>query len=344
MRRITKQTNAMQSPTATAGRAGLSRRQVMSASAAALAVAALPKLTFAAAPSFVTIGTASANSSVYPVGVAFAQIINRNFEGTRASATTTGGSVDNINLLESGEIEFGFSQAGVVYDAVHGHGVFDGRASGKLRGVMSTQNQIVHLVARSGSGIETVSDLRGKRFIPGAAGSGAATISRQILEQYGLDFSDSSVMSTQFLDQGEAIEMLKNGQVDAAVFTGSMPLASVIDIATSGDVRIISIEEEVINNMVEAYPWFYGSSIRPGTYRNQDQEVRVLALSTLLLTNAEVSPDFIYDLLKVSFENIDALHASHAAVAGLAPDNATIGMTVELHEGAQKFFEEMGIL
>jgi TRAP transporter TAXI family solute receptor len=93
--------------------------------AAAFTVAAtLPGVAGAQQQRFITIGTGGVTGVYYPAGGAICRIVNRDRakHGLRCSVESTGGSVANVNLLKSGEIEFGVAQSDVQFFATKGRG------------------------------------------------------------------------------------------------------------------------------------------------------------------------------------------------------------------------------
>ena len=79
----------------------------------------------ASAVTFINIATGSTGGAYYPLGAAMAKIWNDNIEGIKASAQSTGGTVNNIQLMGSGEAETGFMD-GLYYYAYLGRDKFEG--------------------------------------------------------------------------------------------------------------------------------------------------------------------------------------------------------------------------
>ena len=102
--------------------------------AAAFTVAAtLPGVAGAQQQRFITIGTGGVTGVYYPAGGAICRIVNRDRakHGLRCSVESTGGSVANVNLLKSGEIEFGVAQSDVQFLASKGRGRVPERRGGQ---------------------------------------------------------------------------------------------------------------------------------------------------------------------------------------------------------------------
>ena len=90
-----------------------------------------------------------------------------------ATAEVTSASVDNCKLIQARKADLGFVMADVAYDAFKGSGRFKaapGAIPVRTLGVL--YSNYMHFVALDGSGIKSMTDLRGKRVSTGAPGSG----------------------------------------------------------------------------------------------------------------------------------------------------------------------------
>lgn len=117
---------------------------------------------------FVTAGT---SSTFYPISATVCQLWNDNIEGMRATATPSGGGIDNLNQALDGEAQIGIANANLVYQAQQGTDSFEGYPNENLRifaGLYYNPNQVV---VTKDSGIESLEDLVGKHISVGAAGS-----------------------------------------------------------------------------------------------------------------------------------------------------------------------------
>src|SRR5687768_1023099 len=77
----------------------------------------------------IAIGTGGTGGVYYPLGGAMANVLSKYLPGVQATAEVTGGSVDNLKLIGSGQSEIGFSMADAALDALQGQDKFK---SGKV--------------------------------------------------------------------------------------------------------------------------------------------------------------------------------------------------------------------
>ena len=164
---------------------------------------------------YLNIATGGTAGTYYPIGGAIAEILNKSIPGMNASAQSTGASVSNINMLYSGDVDLAIVQNDITYYAAHGTEMFADKDVKNIRGIATLYPETCQFVTLDKSGINSVADLRGKRVAVGASGSGAEANARQILEAYGLTYSD---IEPQYLSFAEGANALKDGNVDAALF------------------------------------------------------------------------------------------------------------------------------
>ncbi|EHQ88221.1 TAXI family TRAP transporter solute-binding subunit [Desulfosporosinus youngiae] len=295
----------------------------------------------------VNIATGTTSGAYYPIGNAMAKIWTDKVPGIKASAQSTEASAANMNFLQQKEVDVAFTMANVAVYAYEGQDTFTGRPNKDLRGMTFLYPNVTQIVVRKDSGINSIKDLQGKRFAPGATGSGTVTNSKEVLDSYGLNFwdKDNSNVKADYVGFTEASELLKNKQADAANFSGAMPLAAIMDVSNSIDIKLISLEPEMIKAIIDKYPFYYEYVIPKGTYKGQEEDVHTVALANLLVTRADLSEDLIYKLTKGIYENLPDLLTAHAITSNIKKEDSSKGMgPLPLHPGSIKYFKEIGVM
>src|SRR5258707_13259057 len=117
----------------------------------------------------ISIATGGTGGVYYPLGGGLANILSKVVPGLQATAEVTGGSVDNLKLLNSGQSELAFVMADAALDALNGEDKFKG-SKVPVRTLMVLYPNQMHVVTIDGTGIEKLADLKGKRVSTGSPG------------------------------------------------------------------------------------------------------------------------------------------------------------------------------
>lgn len=286
---------------------------------------------------FIHIATGGTAGTYYPIGNAIADIINKDVKDVGANAQSTGASVANINMLESGQVEMAIVQNDIAYYALNGTELFEKKVE-NIRGIASLYPETCQFVTIDGSGINSIADLRGKRVAVGAQGSGVECNVRQILKAYGMTYDD---INAQFLSFAEAATALRDGTVDVACLTAGYPTASVQDIAAQKQIRLIPLDAEKVDSLIADYPFYTRTTIPANTYQGFSAEVPTVSVMAILVANNKMDAQIGYDITKAIFANTDKLEAAHSAAKSIKKETALNGMNfIKMNEGAEKYLKE----
>ena len=312
--------------------------------AAFAATAALPQVASAQQQRFITVGTGGVTGVYYPAGGAICRLVNRDRakHGLRCSVESTGGSVANVNLLKSGEIEFGVAQSDVQYNATKGLAQFqkDG-AMGDLRAVFALHPEPFTVVARKESNITKFEDFKGKRFNVGNPGSGTLASMNELLAAMGWKMSDFSLASE--LRPDEHGPALCDGKIDGFFYGVGHPSANIQDPTTICGAKLVSLTGPAVDKLVKEKPYYATATIPGGMYPNNPQATTTFGVQATVISSAKVPADVIYAVTKAVFDNLDEFKKLHPALAHLKPeDMIKNGLSAPLHDGAARYYREKG--
>jgi|GEM_PF-719556 len=282
-------------------------------------------------------GTASTTGAVYPMGAALAGIVTKYYPNVNISVEATGGSVENARLIYSGDVELGVLQGTTAYQAYTGTVNYDTYQN--VLALMQSHSTVVQIVVRSDANIQGIADLAGKKVGVGPAGSGTEQSVGEIFPLLGLTYDD---FDEQFLSFTEAIQAMQDGDIDAAVFGANPPTPAVMELTTSTDIDILSLSDEQVDMITEAYPYFYRHVIAPDTYEGIDYEVVSISDRTIFAISADMPDSLAYMLLDAWFSHAEEANAAQGTVDFTkAADRAQVG--IPLHPGAMAWYDEHGI-
>ncbi len=293
---------------------------------------------------FVTIGTGGVTGVYYAAGGAICRLVNKDRakHGIRCSVESTGGSVFNVNTIKAGELDLGFTQSDVQYNAVKGVGQFkDAGAVGDLRAVFAVHPEPFTVVARKEANIGKFEDFKGKRFNVGNPGSGTRASMEELLAAMGWKLSDFSLASE--LKADEHGPALCDGKVDGFFYGVGHPSANIQDPTTSCGARLVPLAGPVVDKLVADKPYYAKVTIPAGLYPNNPQATPTYGVLATVVASAKTPADTVYAVTKAVFENFEEFKKLHPALANLSPQSMVKdGLSAPLHEGAARYYKEKG--
>jgi len=287
----------------------------------------------------IKVGTGGTTGTYYAFATASLQAITTDAYGFEV--VSTGGSQANIEGIEDGDYHFATVQNDVMNYAYKGVNGFTAPIT-SFSAVACIYPEVVQLVATASSGIKTVADLQGKMVGIGDTGSGTYYNAIQIIEAAGLDIEND--LNTTAASFSDAAAGLKDGSLDAAFVTAGTPTTAITELATSTDVVIVDLGEDVINALVEEYPFYTLYEVTDADYTFVEETVKTVAIMATYVVTNEMSEDQVYEITKNLWENED-VKTCHAKGAQMDINTTLNGIgDVPLHPGAEKYYIEAGIL
>ena len=247
---------------------------------------------------FLSLGTAGTGGIYYPLGGAIASRLSIADSARQYTAEVSGGSVENVNRLGSGQTDLAMAIAVTMYQAQRGEGDYEVAISG-LRAIAPLYPNVTHIVVPASSSAQSVADFSGFRVSVGAAGSGTEQLARHVLEAHGLTYDD---IEPRYLSFAESSAALRDGAIDAAIISVGYPAAAVLEASTTGAMRLLGIESRVLDAMFEEHPYYSLGTIPAGAYPGVEAEVQTLAVMNWVMSMESLDDDVVLMLLNI-FEN-----------------------------------------
>jgi len=274
-------------------------------------------------------------------GAGLADLLTKQLK-VNASAESTAASVANMQLIRDGKAQLAFTLADTAYDAVQGRTTaFEGKkADAKALAVL--YSNYTHIIAKEGSGIKTVADLKkpALRVSVGAANSGTEVIANRILEAYGID--PAKDFSRERLGIADSANRLRDGGLDAFFWSGGLPTSQITELVNS--TKIVFVEHtDSIKKMSDKYgPFYFNATIPKNTYKN-DADITVAGVANLLVAPSSLDPALAKAILQTMFDNKTTLEAVHPEAKNLKLETATKGSPLDFHPGAIDFYKSKSV-
>ena len=300
----------------------------------------------ASQPTFISIGTAPQGGVFNLFGNTAQGILdaNKSEYGWRGiTAETTGGSLENLRLLDSDEIQLGLANSTISYFAVNGEGGFEKKY--EVQSIMTLFPLIAMFVTKADTGIESIADLKGKRVVVGPEGAGFEYFIRPILEEHGVKFGkDKSDSDFEPVNTGmiSSVGQLQDGSVHATFLGGGIKSPAISNADSVMDIRLIPFAADKRNALIERLPSFTAATIPAKTYGGQDEPFAGLNVgSAQILVRSDADEEFVYNVTKLLYENLGKMAETIAAVKAVNAGNVSRNTGVDFHPGAARFYKEL---
>lgn len=289
-----------------------------------------------------SIATGGTGGIYYPLAGGFGSIIAKEIPGVTATAEVTGGSLDNMKLVGSGNADVAFTQVDTAVDAINGKDKFPKKLPIRALAVMYVN--IMQVVTLEGNGITKFEDLKGKRVSTGAPGSGTEIFALRLIEAAGMDKDKD--MTRERLSAAESGNALKDRKIDAFMFVAGVPTSAITDVAASPGIKMMLIDHaHVVAKVIEKYGPAYSTGVIPkGSYPNQEKDNTVATVWNIMAVKDDFPEDLAYKLTKVMLEKREDLAKVHKEALNIKVENQlSKNAGIPWHPAALKYFSEKGI-
>lgn len=256
---------------------------------------------------FLSLGTAGTGGIYYPLGGAIASRLSIADPDRQYTAEVSGGSEENINRLANGQMDLAMTIGMTAYQAYHGEGGFRQPIT-SLRALAPLYPNVTHILVPANSPARSVADFAGLRVSVGAAGSGTEALSRHILEGHGLSYQD---IRPRYLSFAESSAALQDGAIDAAIISVGYPAAAVLEVTTTTNMRLLGIEQDVMDAMLAEHPYYSAGEIPSGAYRGLNETIATIAVMNWVVATESLDDEVVEILLNVMENDRVALEDVH---------------------------------
>ena len=290
-----------------------------------------------------TFGTADTGGSMYPAGAAVSQVWTNNVEGVKCNTQTSTGSFQNCQDVSTGEVDVAVATSDVVLNAYNGTGKFaDIGKLDNLRVIGAVYTSVLSGVALKSSGLTYINELLGKRV---AVGPAASATENATLAAFGVMGIDSSNTSLENLGLGDGADSVGDGILDAAFGFAGLPIGGQLNLAATKEIQVLDMTQEEIDKVLAGNAAYIQTKIPAGTYTGQDNDANTFGVKCLIIVTADMDADLVYDLCKAMNEHTEELAAGNALLKDMTdPSFLCTQMPIPLHDGAQKYYSEQGLI
>jgi TRAP transporter TAXI family solute receptor len=242
--------------------------------------------------------------------------------------------VENVKMARMRRDFMFTSPPNLVGSALASDGQFKEGGYEKIRSLWPIPGLVMHWVVRQDSGVLSLADLAGKRFVPGGAGSAGEQITRKILSAIGV--VDKVELLT--IDLSEGVPAVRNRRA-IGFGTSSTPPASMIqEVAATIPMRFLELSDADYAKVKD----LYARAVLPaGMYPGLDKPVKTVSQPVALYATTDMSEEMAYKLTKAFWTGRAKWEAVHPAMKLISMDDVNF-MVAKLHPGALRYYREAG--
>ena len=293
----------------------------------------------AARTQFISIGTGGTGGIYYPYGGGVAEIWTKYVKDVRAVAEVTGASVENVKLAHKGETVIGEVMGDVAVAGYGGLSKFKGKKHNILSMAIMYPN-LLQVVTLKKSGITNIEQIKGKKISSGSPGSGTNFMAETVFKALGIpldSYSDSRLSFT------ESANALRDGTIEVGVWSVGPGTSSILDLATTHDIHIITFTSEQQKKILAANKEYSAVDLAGGVYRGVDNAVPTIGVWNVMICQKSLDVDLVYNLVKALYEHQDYLLKIHPSASYTTAENAVKYSPIPLHPGTVKYLKEKGV-
>jgi len=288
-------------------------------------------------PKGVTIGTSGIGGVYFVWGGGFAKLLHEKM-GIPGNVEVTGGPVHNIQLVDVKQLDFGLATAGPIYEGWYGLGWAKGRKHQNQRVIFPMYASYSHAYALRKSRIKSIYDLNGRSVGVGAVGTTPAVYWPPLFELVGV--KPGRIVNAGWSDLNS---QMKDGMLDVVATISGLPWGLITELEIIHEMNVFAVSKVDAEKFIAKYPFFSPGSIPKGTYKsNKDHDIETTTIWNFMTVHRDASDDFIYEVVKKTFENVDILITAHSSAKEVKHE-FIVHSPIPLHLGAVRYYKEKGI-
>jgi len=284
--------------------------------------------------------TGPMGGSWYPLGGAIAEALQKEIPGITVSVMP-GGGVANVEAVEFGKCELGFSNSSSAVDGLNGRDPFKKKME-NMRQLANLYAQYFQMVVVDTSKIKSPADLKGKIIATTQRGHTGTILTEQVLQVYGMSFKDMA--KVHFVGYSDAVALMKDGHADIYTPGTTIPASSIIDLAADRKIRLLGLPDDKIAALQKINAGYIKRIIPKGTYPGVDYDVVAASYFAHLVVSAKLPDDLVYKITKTFSKNLPRFADVVKDMKGVTPKDLALDIGVPFHPGALKYYKEAGVM
>ena len=288
-------------------------------------------------PKSVKLGTASQGGTYFIYGSGWGNLVQEKL-GVNVSVEATGGPMQNMALMQVGELELGMTTLGPAYDSWLGNNpVAPGVETKNVRALFPMYQTPFQIIALESAQVRSFSDLANQKVGVGPQGGTAATFYPRFAEELGIE------MTLQYGGGSDLGNQLQDGLIDVFAYAAGAPIPAFSEVLAQKEAVIFGFSPSEINTLAASNPALTQFTVSAGSYAGQSEDISTLAMWNFAIAHKDIPEQMAYDIVKVVLESNEELKTVHGAAAETLAENMVNNSFLWFHPGAIRYFKEQGL-
>lgn len=288
-------------------------------------------------PDSITIGTASQGGTYLIYGTGLAGLIQDRLE-ISATALATEGPVENLALLQSGNIGLAMVTMGPAHDAWNGDNeLVPGEEMHQLRALFPMYESPFHIVALQNSGLSSAAQLDGHRVGVGPQEGTPGTYFPRYFEQIGLD------VEPRFGVVDDLAQQMVDGEIDAFALAIGVPITAFAELEAEHPATFFAFDEQQRDQLLRDNPALAPYTLSAGTYESLSEDLPTVSMWSFVVTDKNLPDELAYEITRLALEDNARMRAIHPSAAQSRIENWSGNSVLPFHAGAVRYLLEQGI-
>lgn len=285
-------------------------------------------------PESFTVGTGSQGGTYFGYGSGWAGIVSEAL-GVNGGAEVTGGPMQNMALVHTGDLAFGMTTMGPAAESIAGNNpIAPGLAMDNACAMFPMYQTPFSVTTLASSGITSIADIPAGAAIGfGPAGSTSDTYFPRMMEELGVEFDRRN---GGWSDLGS---QLQDGLLDVIAFAAGVPVPAVSQLEVQTEINIIEFTEEEQAQITAAFP-VANFDIAADSYTTITEPVRSVSMWNFAIANCDLPEAFVYGVVDAVMGDNERLVAAHRAGRSSLPEFWDRNTVMNWHPGAARWFTE----
>ena len=285
-------------------------------------------------PESFTVGTGSQGGTYFGYGSGWAGIVAEAL-GVSGSAEVTGGPMQNMALVHTGDLAFGMTTMGPAAESIAGgNPIAPGLQMNNACAMFPMYQTPFSITALASSGITSVADIPdGARIGFGPAGSTSDTYFPRMMTELGVNYERRNGGWSDLGGQ------LQDGLLDVIAFAAGVPVPAVSQLEAQVAVNIIEFTEEEQAAITAAFP-VAPFDISADAYTTLEAPARSVSMWNFAIANCDLPETFVYGVVDAVMSDNERMVNTHRAAASTLPEYWDRNTVMAWHPGAARWFTE----